>query len=213
MAKADFDAESARRHLAARDPALGMWMERIGPLPLSRPARFGLVDALGRCILYQQLHAKAAETIIRRVEALIGSRRWTAKALLALSEETLRGAGVSAAKARALRDLAEKSAARQLPSVERLAAMDDAAIVEALTQVRGIGPWTVQMLLIFHLGRPDVLPVSDYGIRAGLKLVHGLDELPDADELEARAEAWRPFRTLACRYLWRALEVSRQVPR
>jgi DNA-3-methyladenine glycosylase II len=188
-------------------------MARIGPIAGPRPTRFSLVDALGRSILYQQLNGKAAATIVARVEAAIGSRRLTARALLAVPEETLRGAGVSGAKARALKDLAGKGVARQLPSVDRLAAMDDEAIVEALTIVRGIGPWTAQMLLMFRLGRPDVLPVSDYGIRAGLQLVHGLDELPDARELTARAEAWRPFRTLACLYLWRALDVSRQVPR
>lgn len=207
------ESQSAQKHLAAADPALAAWMARIGPIAGPRPTRFSLVDALGRSILYQQLNGKAAETIVARVEAAIGSRRLTARALLAVPEETLRGAGVSGAKARALKDLAGKGVARQLPSVDRLAAMDDEAIVEALTIVRGIGPWTAQMLLMFRLGRPDVLPVSDYGIRAGLQLVHGLDELPDARELTARAEAWRPFRTLACLYLWRALDVSRQVPR
>lgn len=207
------ESQSAQKHLAAADPALAAWMARIGPIAGPRPTRFSLVDALGRSILYQQLNGKAAATIVARVEAAIGSRRLTARALLAVPEETLRGAGVSGAKARALKDLAGKGVARQLPSVDRLAAMDDEAIVEALTIVRGIGPWTAQMLLMFRLGRPDVLPVSDYGIRAGLQLVHGLDELPDARELTARAEAWRPFRTLACLYLWRALDVSRQVPR
>lgn len=206
------ESQSAQKHLAAADPALAAWMARIGPIAGPRPTRFSLVDALGRSILYQQLNGKAAATIVARVEAAIGSRRLTARALLAVPEETLRGAGVSGAKARALKDLAGKGVARQLPSVDRLAAMDDEAIVEALTIVRGIGPWTAQMLLMFRLGRPDVLPVSDYGIRAGLQLVHGLDELPDARELTARAEAWRPFRTLACLYLWRALDVSRQVP-
>lgn len=207
------ESQSAQKHLAAADPALAAWMARIGPIAGPRPTRFGLVDALGRSILYQQLNGKAAETIVARVEAAIGSRRLTARALLAVPEETLRGAGVSGAKARALKDLAGKGVARQLPSVDRLAAMDDEAIVEALTIVRGIGPWTAQMLLMFRLGRPDVLPVSDYGIRAGVQLVHGLDTLPDARELTARAEPWRPFRTLACLYLWRALDVSRQVPR
>lgn len=205
--------DAARAHLAAADSALGAWMIRVGPLAPPRLTRFSLVDALGRSILYQQLHGKAAETIVARVEAAIGSRRLTARALLAVPEETLRSAGVSGAKARALKDLAGKGVARQLPSVDRLAAMDDEAIIEALTAVRGIGPWTAQMLLMFRLGRPDVLPVSDGGIRAGVQLVHGLDTLPDARELSQRAEPWRPFRTLACLYLWRALDVSRQVPR
>ncbi len=207
------DPDRARKHLAAADPALGEWMARIGPVAPPRPTRFLLVDALGRSILYQQLHGKAAETIIGRVEAAIGSRRLTARALRAVPEEALRAAGVSGAKARALKDLAEKAAARQLPTVERLADMDDQAIIDALTLVRGIGPWTAQMLLMFRLGRPDVLPVSDYGIRAGAQLVHGLEALPDARELTERAEPWRPFRSLACLYLWRALDVSRQVPR
>jgi DNA-3-methyladenine glycosylase II len=207
------DADAARLHLAAADPALGVWMARIGAVSPPRPRRFGLVDALGRSILYQQLHGKAAETIIGRVEAAIGSRRLTAKALRSVPDEALRAAGVSGAKVRALRDLADKAVARELPAVQRLAEMDDQAIIDALTMVRGIGPWTAQMLLMFRLGRLDVLPVSDYGIRAGVQLVHGLDTLPDARELTARAEPWRPFRTLACLYLWRALDVSRQVPR
>jgi DNA-3-methyladenine glycosylase II len=205
--------DAASAHLAAADPALGAWMIRIGPLAPPRLTRFSLVDALGRSILYQQLHGKAAETIIGRVEAAIGSHRLTARALRSVSEEALRAAGVSGAKARALKDLADKVAARKLPAVERLVEMDDEAIIEALTAVRGIGPWTAQMLLIFRLGRPDVLPASDYGIRAGVQLVHGLNTLPDARELSQRAEPWRPFRSLACLYLWKALDVSRQVPR
>jgi DNA-3-methyladenine glycosylase II len=205
--------DAASAHLAAADPALGAWMIRIGPLAPPRLTRFSLVDALGRSILYQQLHGKAAETIIGRVEAAIGSHRLTARALRSVSEEALRAAGVSGAKARALKDLADKVAARKLPAVERLVEMDDEAIIEALTVVRGIGPWTAQMLLIFRLGRPDVLPASDYGIRAGVQLVHGLNTLPDARELSQRAEPWRPFRSLACLYLWKALDVSRQVPR
>lgn len=205
--------DAARAHLAAADAALGEWMIRIGPLAPPRLTRFSLVDALGRSILYQQLHGKAAETIIGRVESAIGSRRLTARALRSVPEETLRAAGVSGAKARALKDLADKAASRQLPAVERLTDMDDQSIIDALTTVRGIGPWTAQMLLMFRLGRPDVLPVSDYGIRAGVQLVHGLDTLPDARELTQRAEPWRPFRSLACLYLWRALDVSRQVPR
>lgn len=119
---------------------------------------------------------------------------------------------LSANKLRALRDLAEHVRARRLPSLRVLHALDDEAAIEHLTMVRGIGPWTVQMLLMFRMGRPDVLPVSDYGVRAGAQIVHGLPAMPGHAELTAMGECWRPYRTLACLYLWRAVDQAREDP-
>lgn len=201
--------DQAQAHLRDADPRLAVWMDRVDTQSLPAPRRFTLVDALARSILYQQLHGKAAATIVARVEQALGSTRITAAGLRDIDEQALRAAGVSGGKVRALKDLAQHANARLLPSTARLRTLDDQQIVDALTVVRGIGPWTVHMLLIFRLGRPDVLPVSDYGVRAGAQLVHGLDELPDARQLTALAEPWRPYRSLASLYLWRALDWSR----
>lgn len=203
-------AENARAHLRAADPRLAEWMARVDDQALPPAKRFSLVDALARSILYQQLHGKAAATIVGRVEQALGSSRITAAGLRDIDETLLRGAGVSGSKVRALKDLAAHAGARRLPSTARLQELSDEQIVDQLTVVRGIGPWTVHMLLIFRLGRPDVLPTSDYGVRAGTQLVHGLDSLPDARELSRLAEPWRPYRSLASLYLWRALDGSRK---
>lgn len=170
---------------------------------------FTVVDALARSILYQQLNGKAAATIVARVEQALGARRIGARALNQVEESTLRGAGVSGNKVKALKDLAAHAQARRLPNPQQMDTMTDAEIVEQLTIVRGIGPWTVHMLLIFKLGRLDVLPTSDYGVRAGAQLIHGLDELPDAATLTQLAQLWQPYRSLASLYLWRALDWSR----
>lgn len=201
---------AAIAQLLRADGRLKPWIERIGPLALPRRQRFGLVDALARSILYQQLHGKAAATIVGRVETALGSRRIDAEGLSRLSVEQLRGAGVSGGKAAALKDLAEHARRRRLPSVAQLDQMSEQQIVDALTVVRGIGPWTVHMLLIFKLARPDVLPDSDYGVRAGAQLVHGLEQLPNAEQLRTLAKAWSPLRSLASLYLWRAIDLSRE---
>lgn len=201
--------QSARAHLQLADPALAVWMERVGALALPQPESFTLVDALARSILYQQLNGKAAATIVARVEQALGTRRIGARALRDVDEGVLRAAGVSGGKVRALKDLAAHAGARGLPNPRQLVEMSEEEIVEKLTIVRGVGPWTVHMLLIFRLGRHDVLPISDYGVRAGAQLVHGLESLPDARTLSELAHAWRPYRSLASLYLWRALDWSR----
>ena len=200
----------ARAHLRRNDPKLAHWMDRIGDLPVPRPEPFSVVHALARSIIYQQLHGKAAETIFGRLQKAVGGRAITAKGLAQAEDDTLRAAGVSAAKARALKDLAAHAQARRLPTPAALAAMADDEAIERLTIVRGIGPWTVQMLLMFRLGRFDVLPVSDYGVRAGAQLVHALPTMPNAAELTALGEAWRPYRSLASLYLWRALDSAKE---
>lgn len=204
------DDHAARIHLRRNDPRLSAWMDRVGELDLPRAENFSLVHALARSITFQQLNGKAAETIFGRMRAALGGGRITAKALWQADEADLRAAGVSGAKIRALKDLAGHVRARRLPSPQALHAMDDDEAIARLTVVRGIGPWTVQMLLMFRLGRFDVLPVSDYGVRAGAQIVHALPDLPTHAELSELGEAWRPYRTLACLYLWRAVDKARE---
>lgn len=208
-----FDVEAAHAHLARCDRRLAAWMRRIGPIP--RDARwrapFDPVDALARAILYQQLSGKAAATIVGRVEAAIGSDRLHADTLGRCDDPTLRACGVSGNKLLALRDLARREALGEIPDLRRMAMMDDEAIVAALVPVRGIGRWTVEMMLMFRLGRPDVLPVDDLGIRKGLMRVDGLAATPPPRETRARGEVWGPYRTYASLYLWRIADLAADV--
>jgi DNA-3-methyladenine glycosylase II len=164
-----FDLDTAQRALARRDRPLAAAMRRIGPLDVGARWRqpFDTVDVLARSILHQQLSGKAAATIVARLEAALESPRLHADTLARIDDLQLRACGVSAAKARALRDLCARSEAGAVPDARRLARMDSEAIIEQLSAVRGIGRWTVEMLLIFRLGRPDVLPLDDLGIRRG----------------------------------------------
>lgn len=184
-------------------------MERVGELQLPSRTRFSVVDALARAIVFQQLNGKAAETILGRLLLMLGVRKVTARAIAAVTIEDLRTVGVSNAKARALKDLADHAQARRLPTPDALFEMADAEAIERLTVVRGVGPWTVQMLLMFKVGRHDILPLSDYGIRAGAQLVHELPALPSTAELSRLGVAWSPYRSLASLYLWRALDSAR----
>lgn len=199
-----FDIAAARRHLRKADPALGDWMRRIGPLEHDFERRFDPVDALARAILYQQLAGNAAAAIVARVEARMPrARRIDAAGIAVLDETQLRECGVSRNKIAALKDLAAKAAEGVVPTTRRLAFMDDEAVVEALTQVRGIGRWTVQMMLMARLGRPDVFPVHDLGVRKGAQVVRGLATMPSPDETFALGAHWAPYRSLASFYLWR----------
>lgn len=203
-----FDHSAASVHLR-RDRRLARWMERVeAPVP-SHARSFDPVDALARSILYQQLSGKAAATITGRVEASMspGNRRGLPRiseaGIDSLDDETLRAAGVSRQKIAALRDLAAKAGDGVVPSTRQLAWMEDGAIIERLTQVRGIGRWTAEMLLIFRLGRPDILPLGDLGIRKGARMLDGLSDLPAPTELAGRGARWVPYRSLASLYLWR----------
>ena len=200
--------DRALAHLRSRDRALGRIIDIVGPC---KPARLGSAQTpfatLLRSIVYQQLSGKAAGSIHRRLLGLFPGRRPSARALLALDDTTLRAAGLSRSKVLSARDLAAKTAARQLPSRRALDAMDDEAIIERLTEVRGIGRWTVEMLLIFTLDRPDVLPVTDLGIRRGFMVCRGTGELPEPADLLVHGEIWRPYRSVASWYLWRASEL------
>ena len=197
---------AAVRHLKRADPELAGWIARVGPCRLL-PAAGGIshFEALVRSIVYQQLSGKAASTIHGRVVARCGGPP-SPERLARLSDPDLRTAGLSAAKLKALRDLSARVADDRLP-LKRVAELPDDELIAAVSETRGIGVWTAQMFLMFQLGRPDILPVSDLGIRKGFARVTGMKSLPAARTLERRAERWRPYRTVASWYLWRVLEL------
>jgi DNA-3-methyladenine glycosylase II len=205
-----FDVDAAYEHLARRDRKLGAWMKRLGPLPAEPRWRkpFDPVDALARAILFQQLSGKAASTIVGRVEAAIGSTRLHHDTLGRIDDAALRACGVSGNKTLALRDLAAREARGEIPDLRRMSTMHQDEIVAALVPVRGIGRWTVEMMLMFRLGRPDVLPVDDLGIRKGAQKVDRQEAMPTPKELFARGEKWGPYRTYASLYLWRIADFA-----
>ena len=205
-----FDTEAAFDHLARRDRKLGTWMKRIGyiePQPTWRKP-FDPVDALARAILYQQLSGKAAATIVGRVETAIGSKRLHYDTLGRVDDLALRACGVSGNKALALRDLSAREASGEIPNLRQMSVMHQDEIVAALVPVRGIGRWTVEMMLMFRLGRPDVLPTDDLGIRKGAQRVDKQEAMPTPKELQARGERWGPYRTYASLYLWRIADFA-----
>jgi DNA-3-methyladenine glycosylase II len=205
-----FDTDAAFAHLCRRDRKLGAWMKRLGPIEADPRWRkpFDPVDALARAILYQQLSGKAASTIVGRVEAAIGSDRFHCDTLARIDDAGLRACGVSGNKTLALRDLALREANGEIPTLRRMSTLDEDAIVAALVPIRGIGRWTVEMMLMFRLGRPDVLPVDDLGIRKGAQLVDKADAMPTPKALALRGERWGPFRTYASMYLWRIADTA-----
>jgi DNA-3-methyladenine glycosylase II len=196
--------EQARRRLARRDPVLRPVIRRVGPCRLVR--RGDPYRALVRAVLFQQLAGSAARAIQGRLEARFGGRVPEPARLLDARDAELRAVGLSRQKVAALRSVAEAFASGRVSS-RRLARMDDEAVIEAVTAIRGIGPWTAHMLLMFSLRRADVLPVGDYGVRKAAMELYGLRELPRPDALEALAEPWRPYRSIASWYLWRSLDV------
>ena len=234
-----YDSAAALAHLSAADPKLGRLIQRAGPFTLRVASAQSPFEALLESIVYQQLHGKAAATIHRRLlesfllpadasdhrEAVengakhslrVGSHP-TPQQILDAPNQQLRAAGLSANKSLALRDLAAKTIDGTVPTLARIRRMSDQAIIDHLTQVRGIGVWTVHMMLIFRLGRPDVLPTSDYGVRKGFALTFGklrptdkvtpLD-LPTPAQKEKRAKKWHPWCSVASWYLWRACDLA-----
>ena len=195
------DHAKARRHLARRDPVLKRLIGAVGPCTL-RHDPDGFAE-LVRSIIAQQISTRAAASIHARLLEALGRRGLRPAALLALSDEELRGAGLSAPKVRSLRDLAEKVRRGHVP-LRRLPELTDEEVIAALLPVHGIGRWTAQMFLIFSLGRPDVLPVDDLGLRMGVQQVYGLAELPGRAALTELAEPWRPYRSVATWYFWRS---------
>ncbi len=196
----------AQAEVAARDPVMGAFIEGAGRFRL--PPRSGdAFAALAESILYQQLAGAAAAAIHRRFVALFDGAL-TPEAVLAVPEAALRGAGLSGAKAASIRDLAAKMAEGIVPR-EGFGRMSDDLIVERLSQVRGIGRWTAEMFLIFELRRLDVWPVDDYGVRQGWALIYGALELPTPRALVPMGDRFRPYRTVAAWYCWRAVHISR----
>lgn len=218
--KLPFDPEQAVAHLKASDAKLAALIESVGAFTMRLDSAPSPFESLLESILYQQLHGKAAATIHRRVREYFGGDP-TPEQLLAVPDEPLRAAGVSGNKIKAMRDLAAKTLDGIVPTHAAINKLSDAEIVERLTEVRGIGPWTVEMLLIFRLGRPDVLPVTDYGVRKGFALtfmklpktraVEAAD-LPKPDVMLRRARKWAPYRSVASWYLWRACDLARSTP-
>src|ERR1039458_744140 len=215
--KLPFDPVEAVEHLKAADPKLGALIERVGPFTLRLDPLPSPFESLLESIIYQQLHGKAAATIHRRVCECFGGEP-APQLLLDTPDDRLRACGVSGNKIKALRDLAARTLDGTIPTHAAIKKLSDAEIVERLCEVRGIGPWTVEMLLIFRLGRPDVLPATDYGVRKGYALTFlrvprtrplEAADLPKPEVLFKRGKRWAPFRSVASWYLWRACDLAR----
>jgi len=218
--KLPFDPEEALAHLKGADAKLGALIDRVGEFSLRLDGLSSPFESLLESILYQQLNGKAAATIHQRVRDIYKGDP-SPQALLGTPDEILRAAGVSGNKTRAMKDLAARTLDGTVPTHAAIRKMSDADIVERLTEVRGIGPWTVEMLLIFRMGRPDVLPVTDYGVRKGFALTFmripktrplEAADLPKPDVVFKRGQKWKPFRSVASWYLWRACDLSKNSP-
>jgi DNA-3-methyladenine glycosylase II len=196
----------ASRVLRRRDPRLGAWIRQVGPCGLRR--RGDPYSTLVNAVLHQQLAGPAAAAIARRMRILGQGRFPRPAGLLALRESALRSTGLSRRKVATLRAVAEAFRSGRI-STRRLVRMEDVGVVEALTEIEGIGEWTAHMLLIFSLGRADILPLGDYGIRRGVQRLYDLDGLPKRGELEEIAESWRPYRSVASWYLWQIARATR----
>ena len=215
--KLPFDPAEAVAHLRAADAKLAALIERAGPFTLKLDPSSSPFESLLESILYQQLNGKAAATIHARVREFYQGNP-TPQLLLDTPDERLRAAGVSGNKSRALKDLAARTLDGTVPAHAAIKKMSDAEIVERLTQVRGIGSWTVEMLLIFRLGSPDVFPATDYGVRKGFALTFlrlpktrplSAEDLPKPEVLLKRGKRWAPFRSVASWYLWRACDLAK----
>ena len=199
--------EAAIEHLTKADKVLARLIRKVGPCELKARKRCSPFQALVQSVAHQQLNGIAANTILRRVMALYPQRKFpTPDDVLATTDDKLRGAGLSRAKVAAIKDIAAKTVEGVVPASRVIAKLPDAEILERLTTIRGVGPWTVEMLLIFQLGRLDVLPATDFGVRKGFALAFRLDELPKPAELLEHGERWRPYRSIASWYLWRGLD-------
>jgi DNA-3-methyladenine glycosylase II len=204
--------EHAHQLLRASHPRMAELIARSRRYNITPAMSIRPFDALAESIAYQQLSGKAAATIFGRVRALYPKRKWlNPEQLLATPDETLRAAGLSRAKTAALKDLAAKTIDGTVPAGRALIGMSDDEIITRLTAVRGIGRWTVEMLLLFDLGRPDVWPVDDYGVRKGFAKTFGRRKLPTPKQLMKFGEKWRPYRSVAAWYFWRALDTAEKL--
>ena len=200
--------DAAMAHLLRTDPVLGALVKAHGPLSEEQRKRGRPAEAYGallRSIVGQQLSTKAARTIYERLIGLYDGQTPAPEQIVATNPEELRGMGLSRAKAAYLHSLARHVIDGEL-ELDRLTELEDDEVMAQLTAVKGLGPWTAHMFLLFHLGRPDVLPVGDLGVRRAVELAYGLEDLPTPAELERIAEPWRPYRSLASLYLWRSLD-------
>ena len=206
--------ELAHRHLASTHPRMAALIARSLPYNVKPALSIRPFDALAESIAYQQLSGKAAATIFGRVRALYPRRKYLdPEKILATPDQTFRAAGLSRNKIAALKDLAAKTIDGTVPSPRAIIRMSDEEIIGRLITVRGIGRWTVEMLLLFDLGRPDVWPVDDYGVRKGFAKTFGRRKLPTPKELMKFGEKWRPYRSVAAWYFWRALDAPKKTNR
>jgi DNA-3-methyladenine glycosylase II len=202
-----FDLAAATRHLAERDECLNRLIAETAPFQMDQDPLQSPYEALLEAIAYQSISGKAAATIYGRIKALSATGRApTPQEMLKLRKPVLRKAGLSGAKVLAMKDLAKKTIQGVVPTLEQAEKLSDEELVERLVSVRGIGAWTVEMFLIFRLGRPDVLPIHDLGVKKGWSVAYGKKHMPKPKELLAFGERWRPYRTVASWYMWRAFE-------
>jgi len=201
----------ALRFLRRTDPVMAQLIRQAGPFSVNPERGVGPYEALVQAVAHQQLTGKAARTILSRFYALYGADCCPEPArLVDTPDEALRGCGFSRAKAASLKDIAARTLDGTIPQRRALARMKNEAIIERLVEARGVGRWTVEMFLMFTLGRPDVLPVDDYGIRLGYKIAYGKRTLPKPRSLAKFGERWAPYRTTASWYLWRAVDLHRK---
>lgn len=202
-----FDYKAAVAALSACDERLARLIEDTHPFRIDQTPCESPYEALIEAIVYQSISGKAAAKIYERIQALGANGRCpTPHEILAVNSKRLRKAGLSKAKAAAMKDLAQKTLDGVVPTLEQSRTMSDEELIERLDSVRGIGRWTVEMFLIFRLGRPDVLPIHDYGVQKGFALAYGKRKIPKPKELLKFGERWRPYRTVASWYMWRAVE-------
>jgi len=202
-----FDLAEATKHLAERDDCLKRLIAETIPFQMDQDPLQSPYEALLEAIAYQSISGKAAATIYGRIKALSSTGRApTPREMLSLRKSVLRKAGLSGAKVLAMKDLAQKTINGIVPTLEQANKLSDEELVERLVSVRGIGAWTVEMFLIFRLGRPDVLPIHDLGVKKGWSVAYGKKHMPKPKQLLAFGERWRPYRTVASWYLWRAFE-------
>jgi len=200
---------NAAAHIANADPKLGAFITSYGPLRRAKPDFSEPYHALLSAVAHQQLHARAAQAIFGRLKLACGAAIPDPHTLLALPDETLRACGFSASKMAALRDVAAKAADGTIPTRARALRLADEDLISRLTSIRGVGRWTVEMLLIFTLRRPDVLPVDDFGVREGFKRLHGLAAQPKPKALAEIGQMFAPYRSTAALYLWRVADAPK----
>lgn len=207
----EVEIENICAYLSKKDPRLSTAIQEVGPFILKKRSEKNIFSALVRSIIFQQLNGKAATSIYNRFKAHFGKRSCPGPTLIAsASDEELRSCGISKSKLRAIRSLCDHDAAGTIPREKEARELSEEEIIERLTAVTGVGLWTAQMILIFHLGKPDILPHTDYGVKKGFQKLYfpRAIDTPDEAKLIARAKRWRPYRSVASWYLWRILDIK-----